>query len=72
MTTIDLDDAPPRLARLLTTLSAGDELILVQGGGVVARLTIAAAVAVEAGGSSSDADMEEVLDHFKTMIEEEF
>jgi len=72
MTRIDLDDLPPRLAKLLTDLRGGDDLMLVQGGGVVIRLRIAE---TEAGGSSepaADADMEEVLEHFKTMIEEEF
>ncbi len=72
MKTLDLDDTPPRLAKLLTGLTAGDELVLVQGGAVVARLSIAAAAAEQADAPTADADMEEVLEHFKTMIEEEF
>jgi antitoxin (DNA-binding transcriptional repressor) of toxin-antitoxin stability system len=72
MTRIDLDDLPPRLARLLSDLKAGDELLLVQGGALVSRLTIAG---VEDGATpdpAGETDMAEVLEHFKAMIEEEF
>ncbi len=72
MTRIDLDDLPPRLAKLLGDLKAGDELVLVQGGGVVTRLRIAAAESETPAEPPPDADMEEVLEHFKAMIEEEF
>ena len=77
MMRIDLDDLPPRLARLLAGLRAGDELVLVQGGAVLSRLSLAA---VETTALSPDAEpevdaeahMEEVLEHFKMMIEDEF
>ena len=77
MTRIDLDDLPPRLARILAGLRAGDELVLVQGGAVHSRLSLAT---VEAAHPSPDAEpevdaeahMEEVLEHFKMMIEDEF
>jgi antitoxin (DNA-binding transcriptional repressor) of toxin-antitoxin stability system len=72
MTRIDLDDLPPRLARLLTDLKAGDELVLVQGGGVVQRLSIADATREASAEPPAEADMQEVLEHFRTMIEEEF
>jgi antitoxin (DNA-binding transcriptional repressor) of toxin-antitoxin stability system len=72
MTTIDLDDLPPRLAKSLAGLRDGDELVLVQGGAVVTRLAIAAARSQATSEPVADADMEEVLEHFKTMIEEEF
>lgn len=75
MTRLDLDDLPPRIARLLTELSAGDDLVLVQGGGVVSRLRIAEAeivTPVSEEAVDAEAHMEEVLEHFKTMIEDEF
>ena len=74
MKQIDLDDLPPRVARLLGQLEAGEELVLVQGGALVARLSVADA----APASDPTADlppeeaMAEVMEHFKTMIEEEF
>ena len=39
MKQIDLDDLPPRVAKTLAALEAGEELVVVQGGGLVARLT---------------------------------
>ena len=77
MTRIDLDDLPPRLARLFAGLREGDELVLVQGGAVVSRLSLAAveaAVSVHGAEPEVDAEahMEEVLEHFKMMIEDEF
>jgi antitoxin (DNA-binding transcriptional repressor) of toxin-antitoxin stability system len=72
MTNLDLDDLPPRLAKVLAGLGEGDELLLVQGGAVVARLAIAAARSEVTAEPAADADMEEILEHFKTMIEEEF
>jgi hypothetical protein len=72
MTTLDLDDLPPRLAKVLAGLTDGDELLLVQGGAVVTRLAIAAARSEVTAEPAADADMEEILEHFKTMIEEEF
>jgi hypothetical protein len=72
MTRIDLDDLPPRLARLLADLGAGDELLLVQGGALVSRLRIAGAEAEATPETAGETDMAEVLEHFKAMIEEEF
>ena len=72
MTRIDLDDLPPKVAKALSALTAGDELLLVQNGAVVSRLSIGEAAAPAAESPPEEADMGEVLEHFRTMIEEEF
>lgn len=74
MKQIDLDDLPPRVAHILRTLDAGEELVLVQGGALVARLTVNTAppAADTAADLPSEEAMAEVMEHFKTMIEEEF
>ncbi|HEY1927977.1 MAG TPA: hypothetical protein VGG92_10975 [Caulobacteraceae bacterium] len=72
MTRIDLDDIPPKLAKALSALTTGDELLLVQDGAVVSRLTVAEASAPTPESPPEEADMGEVLEHFRTMIEEEF
>ena len=41
MKQIDLDDLPPRIAQTLASLAEGEELVLAQGGAVVARLIVA-------------------------------
>ena len=38
MKRIDLDDLPPKLAQLLTSLEEGEEVLLVQNGGVAGRV----------------------------------
>lgn len=74
MKQIDLDDLPPRVARMLGQLESGEELVLVQGGSVVARLTVAAAPSPPdpLADLPPEEAMAEVMEHFKTMIEEEF
>jgi antitoxin (DNA-binding transcriptional repressor) of toxin-antitoxin stability system len=75
MKQIDLDDLPARVARMLGQLESGEELLLVQNGGVVARLTVATAPAPSPdplAGQPPDEAMAEVMEHFKTMIEDEF
>ena len=74
MKQIDLDDLPPRVAQALRALEAGEELILVQGGALVARLAVAAAPppADPLADLPPDEAIAEVMEHFKTMIEEEF
>jgi hypothetical protein len=74
MTRIDLDDLPPRVAKQLAGLDAGDELVLVQNGGLVARLAVVirAAVADPLADLPPEERMAEVMDHFKSIIEEEF
>ncbi|HEV2364227.1 MAG TPA: hypothetical protein VGS12_08535 [Caulobacteraceae bacterium] len=75
MVRLDLDDLPPNMARALERLSAGEELLLVRAGAVVARLAVAQAAAAPA---STDAEepgaegMAEILDHFSSIINEEF
>ena len=43
MAQIDLDDLPPRVAQTLAKLAPGEELVIVRGGALVARLTVAVA-----------------------------
>jgi antitoxin (DNA-binding transcriptional repressor) of toxin-antitoxin stability system len=75
MKQIDLDDLPPRVARMLSQLESGEELVLVQNASVVVRLAVAASTPPP---TEPVADlppgevMAEVLEHFKAMIEEEF
>ncbi len=74
MKQIDLDDLPPRVSRLLSGLAADEEIALVQGGGLVARLKVVQAPDAKnpLADFPPDDAMEEILDHFKSMIEEEF
>jgi hypothetical protein len=74
MKQIDLDDLPPRVAAILAELAGEDELVIVQGGLVVARLKVAEKTAVaEVGDEPSPGEsMKEVLDHFNAMIHDEF
>jgi hypothetical protein len=74
MKQIDLDDLPPRVAKVLAGLDVEDELIVVQGGVVVARLRLApTAPPVPAGADLlPEEGMKEVLDHFNAMIHDEF
>ena len=74
MKQIDLDDLPPRVAEILGTLAEGEELLLVQGGGVVARLRGSAAVPPVEGVAEPPAEdrMKEVMEQFNAMIHDEF
>ncbi|MDB5481835.1 MAG: hypothetical protein JWO83_2888 [Caulobacteraceae bacterium] len=75
MKQIDLDDLPPRVAQTLRGLEAGEDLVLVQGGALVARLNVAAATPPTPDQLSDlppEEAMAEVMEHFKAMIEEEF
>jgi antitoxin (DNA-binding transcriptional repressor) of toxin-antitoxin stability system len=74
---VDLDDLPPRIAQTLASLAEGEELVLVQGGAVVARLIVADPVAPAPpdeilGDLSPEEQVKEVLDHFSAMINDEF
>jgi antitoxin (DNA-binding transcriptional repressor) of toxin-antitoxin stability system len=75
MKQIDLDDLPPRLAKALTDLEAGEELVLVQGGVVAARL-VAAGSSVPPAPIPEDLPEEErikdVMEQFNAMIHDEF
>ncbi len=75
MTRIDLDDLPPKLAQLLTTVEPGQEVLLVRDGLVVARLTGGAAPGLSAAEEPAPGDPErmgEVMEHFRAMMEDEF
>ncbi|MGA0602706.1 type II toxin-antitoxin system Phd/YefM family antitoxin [Caulobacter sp. KR2-114] len=76
MPQIDLDDLPPRVARLLAELAAGEELVLAQGGLVVARLTVQdSAPTPPADGLAAlppEEQMAEVMSQFNAMIHDEF
>jgi antitoxin (DNA-binding transcriptional repressor) of toxin-antitoxin stability system len=74
---IDLDDLPPRIAQTLASLAEGEELVLAQGGAVVARLTVADPVAPRPpdhllGDLAPEEQVKEVLEHFSAMINDEF
>ncbi len=75
MPQIDLDDLPPRIAQVLSGLAAGEELALVQGGALVARLMVAqpATVADETLDDLPDDErVAEVMSQFNAMIHDEF
>jgi antitoxin (DNA-binding transcriptional repressor) of toxin-antitoxin stability system len=76
MKQIDLDDLPPRIAQTLASLAEGEELVLAQGGAVVARLVVAepAPPAPDEllGDLSPEQQVSEVLGHFNSMINDEF
>lgn len=73
---IDLDDLPPKVAALLAGLQVGEELILVQHGGIVSRLAVAEQAAPEPSDALEDLPpnerMEEILSQFQSAIHDEF
>lgn len=74
MKQIDLDDLPPKAARLLETLEPGEELVLVRNGGVEARLTVSQAAprADPLADLPPEEAMSEVMEQFRSIIEDEF
>ena len=76
MKQIDLDDLPPRIAAILAGLDEGEELVVVQGGMLVARLTVAAAPpptpAEPLAELAPEEQVSEVLSQFNAMIHDEF
>jgi antitoxin (DNA-binding transcriptional repressor) of toxin-antitoxin stability system len=74
---IDLDDLPPRIAQTLASLAEGEELVLAQGGALVARLVVADPVPPPAPGElladlTPEEQAKEVLEQFSAMINDEF
>ena len=74
MARLDLDDLPPKIAAVLAGLAEGEELLLVQHGAVVARLT---AQAGEARGKADpelppEQEVKEVFENFRSAVEDEF
>ena len=73
MARLDLDDLPPRVAALLSALTDGEELLLVQHGAVVGRLTVTAPPAAEPEPAPPpEQHMREVFENFRASIEDEF
>ena len=74
MARLDLDDLPPRIAALLSDLPAGEELLLVQHGAVVGRLTANEPPEPEDLEPEAEPDqkMREVFEHFRSSVEDEF
>ena len=74
MARLDLDDLPPRIAALLTDLPAGEEVLLVQHGAVVGRLTANAPPEPEETEADVEPDqkLREVFENFRSSVEDEF
>ncbi len=77
MKTVDLDDLPPRIAQVLAALDEGEELVLAQGGAVVARLVVADPArppqpAELLSDLAPEEQVREVLEQFGAMINDEF
>jgi antitoxin (DNA-binding transcriptional repressor) of toxin-antitoxin stability system len=76
MKRIDLDDLPPKLAALLAAAEPGEEVVLVRGGLVVARLT--GGEAEPAAQTQADPEQpseehaKEIFEVFRSSIEVEF
>jgi antitoxin (DNA-binding transcriptional repressor) of toxin-antitoxin stability system len=71
MKRLDLDDLPPKIAALLAELAPGEELLLVQAGAVVGRLTGTAEPA-PAAEPPTDVAPGEIFELFRSSIEDEF
>jgi hypothetical protein len=73
MKRLDLDDVPPKIAALLSELAPGEELLLVQAGAVVGRLTGGEISAPEADAQApSEIAPGEIFELFRSSIEDEF
>ena len=74
MKRIDLDDLPPKLAALLTSVEAGEEVLLVQNGAVAGRLTGGAPeIAAEPDAPpTSEEQAKEIFEQFRAIMEDEF
>ena len=75
MKRLDLDDLPPKLAQLLLGLEEGEELLLVQNGGVAGRLAGGAPMPVEPQKPAEPYTNEkasDIFENFRSMIEDEY
>lgn len=74
MKRIDLDDLPPRLAALLTSVEAGEEVLLVRNGAVAGRLTGGVAEPEAGPGEppASEEQAKEIFEQFRSAMEDEF
>jgi antitoxin (DNA-binding transcriptional repressor) of toxin-antitoxin stability system len=73
---IDLDDLPPKVAAQLTGVATGDEVLLVQNGVVVTRLTAVTAesqpLAEPEPPLAPEETAKEIFEQFRSAIEDEF
>ena len=72
MPSLDLDDLPPKVAKTLESLAPGEELTVVRSGVVLTRLTVGAASDGGPVTPPSGVEMQEILDHFQSIIDDEF
>ncbi|THD82069.1 MAG: hypothetical protein E7812_04490 [Phenylobacterium sp.] len=76
MTRIDLDDLPPKVAAQLAAVAEGEEVLLVQNGAVIGRLTGGAEAAFPPPAAEPQVAPEEhakeVFELFRSSIEDEF
>jgi antitoxin (DNA-binding transcriptional repressor) of toxin-antitoxin stability system len=73
MKRLDLDDLPPKIAALLQGLEPGEELMLVQHGAVVTRLTAGVLRPAEFEPDlPPEQNAHEVFENFRSAIEDEF
>ena len=75
MKRIDLDDLPPKLAALLTSVEAGEEVLLVQNGAVAGRLTggaVEPTAGTETAAPTSEEQAKEIFEQFRSAMEDEF
>jgi len=74
MKRLDLDDLPPKAAALLAAVETGEEVLLVQNGAVIGRLT---GGRIEpqppaAPDLPPDENAKEIFEQFRAAIEDEF
>ena len=74
MKRIDLDDLPPKLAALLTSVEEGEEVLLVQNGAVAGRLTGGApATATDPEPlPAPEEHAKDIFEQFRSAMEDEF
>ncbi|MFO1013196.1 MAG: hypothetical protein U1E50_05480 [Caulobacteraceae bacterium] len=77
MRQIDLDDLPPKVAALFNHLPEDEEIVIVQHGGVVARLKVSEGPPPPAPEETledmpENERMAEVMAQFRATIEDEF
>lgn len=74
MKRIDLDDLPPKLAQLLLSAEAGEEIVLVRDGAVLGRLVGAASSPApeEVASQTPEERAAEIFENFRAAIEEDF
>jgi len=76
MKRLDLDDIPPKIAALLAGLEPGEELVLVQAGAVVGRLTAGERPLLTPPAPEPEVAPEdrakEIFELFRSSVEDEF